>query len=356
MEVYMIFETIDINKKMREYKVHGLSLSLIDNGTIKSSEGFGVLESGSTETVESSSIFNACSMSKFVTSILALKLVDDGILDLDENINHRLTSWQVPENEFTLKEKVTLRKLLSHQSGFTDPDNSFGPYNSKDGIPTILDLLDGKQSYYPKSAKVNYEPGSDFVYSDIGFCIIELLIEDVTGQPFHKLMDTLIFQPLGMKNSTLEYSIPESEMNQYASGHHKSGKIVTGKYPIYPYSASAGLWSTPENLCRLVMEIYGTLQGNSTLGITKETMSALLAPQGCSKWTGLGVFLDFSDEQVEMTSLGWGIGFQSMMIAYPRLGKGAVIMMNSDPGVHQLKALIGEIVKALTQQYHWPTH
>ena len=343
----MKFKNLDIYKRMDCYKVHGLSITKINNGDIEDSQGFGFLEGGTNNKVNVNSIFNSCSISKLATSMLALKLVDNGVLNLDENVNDRLTSWKVPENDLTQTKKVTLRHLLSHQGGFIDPDKSFGEYNSNDGIPSILDLLEGRKSYYPEVAKVKFEPGSDFVYSDLGYCIIEQLIEDVTKKPFKTLMNELIFSPLNLKNSTLENTISEGKKINFACGHNKHGNIVKGKYPIYPYPAAAGLWSTPTDLSRLVIEIMDALKGNSKLGISQKTAKDMITSQGCSNWVGLGVFLDNVDSEIEISSLGWGIGFQCMMIAYPHLGTGAVIMTNADLGVHQIKGLIGEVMKSL---------
>ncbi len=351
----MKLKNIDIYKRMIYYKVRGLSITIINNDDIESSEVLGVLEAKTNNKINSNSIFNACSISKFATTILALKLVDDGILNLDKNVNDRLISWKVPENKFTQNKKVTLRRLLSHQAGFIDPDKSFSEYNITQGIPTILDLLEGRTSYYPEVAEVKYEPGSNFLYSDLGFCIIEQLIEDTSKKPFKELMNELIFQPLNMKNSTLEYTIPEVKDYSFACGHNKDGKLVDDKYPIYPYTA-AGLWSTPTDLSSLVIEIINSLKGNSKLGISQKTINEMITSQGCSKWAGLGIFLDYSGDKLEISSLGWGIGFQCIMIAYPHLGTGAVIMTNSDLGIHQTKTLIGEIVTALSQQYGWPSH
>lgn len=350
----MKLKNIDIYKRMLYYKVHGLSITIINNGGIESSEGFGVLEVGKNHKVDSDSVFNACSISKFATSLLALKLVDDGILNLDENVNDRLTSWKVPENAFTQTEKVTLRRLLSHQGGFIDPDGSFSEYKSTQGIPTILDLLEGKKSYYPVAAEVKYEPGSQFLYSDMGFCIIEQLIEDVSKKPFRVLMNEMILQPLNMENSTLVYNTSEVKKSSFACGHNKDGKLVDDRYPIYPYPAAAGLWSTPTDLSSLVVELINSLKGNSQLGLSQKIITEMITPQGCSQWAGLGVFLDNAGDHLEISSLGWGVGFQCLMISYPHLGIGAVIMTNSDLGVHQTKGLIGEIVKSIGLQYGWP--
>ncbi|MDM5155217.1 serine hydrolase domain-containing protein [Bacillus sp. DX1.1] len=346
----MELKNINIHERMKHYNIPGLSIALINNGILDLQESFGVLEAGTNNKVNSDSIFNACSISKFATAMLVLKLTEQGILDLDENVNERLISWKVPENVCTQYKKVTLRTLLSHQSGVIDPEGSFCEYDSIQGNPTMLDLLEGRKSYCPEPIEVKYEPESDFQYSDAGFCIIEQLIEDISGKPFKLLMDELIFEPLNMKNSKLEYSIPEVKRNNFACGHNKDGKLLGEKYPIYPYPAAAGLRTTPTDLAILVIELINSLKGSGKLGLSESMIKEMLTPQGCSKWTGLGIFLDKSGQELEISSLGWGVGYQCMMIAFPYLETGAVIMTNSDLGIHQTKGIIGEIVKSLVPQ------
>ncbi len=99
------------------------------------------------------------------------------------------------------------------------------------------------------------------------------------------------------------------------------------------------------NLSALVIEIIHSLQGKGKLKLSQKFVLDMISPQGCSKWTGLGVFLDDSNEELQIYSLGWGVGFQCMMVCYPYCGNGAVIMTNSDLGVHQMEGIIGEVVK-----------
>ena len=343
----MKIENISISDRMEHYNVTGLSIALIDEGQINMTDGYGVLEAGTTKNVNSNSIFNACSISKFLTSILVMKFTEQGILDLDEDVNNRLLSWKVPYNEFTQKNKVTLRRLLSHQSGVTDPEGSFAELNSTQGFPTIIDLLEGRTPYCNVPIKVKYEPGSVFNYSDAGFCIIQQIIEDSFGKPFNEVMNEHIFEPLEMKNSSFVQTIPKARREDFSCGH-KNGKIVNVKYPIYPYPAASGLWTTPYDLATLVIEFMSSLKGISRIGLSASKAREMINSQGCKEWTGLGVFLDGSEHEIEISSLGWGVGFQCMMVAYPYLETGAVIMTNTDLGVHQLKGIIGEVFNSFT--------
>ncbi|MGN4613597.1 serine hydrolase domain-containing protein [Bacillus cereus group sp. MYBK71-2] len=338
----------NIHEKMNQYSGAGLSLAVIRDGKLDEAIAFGTLESGTTRTVTTNSIFNSCSISKFITTMLVMTLSNQEIVHLDEDVNDRLISWNIPTNLFTSQKKTTLRNLLSHQSGIIDPPNSFEHYTLAQGRPNIAELLAGKTSYCSVPIEVTYKPESEFHYSDANFCIIELLLEDITGKPFNFLLEEYIFQPMQMKNSTIFSPEDIDKTDAFACGHNKDGTVTNEKYPFYPFAATLGIWTTPTDLSTLVLEIIHSLQGKGKLKLSQKTVQDMISPQGCSKWTGLGVFLDDSNENLQIYSLGWGVGFQCMMVCYPYRGNGAVIMTNTDLGVHQMEGIIGEVLEALS--------
>ncbi|GKU77536.1 serine hydrolase [Paenibacillus sp. L3-i20] len=341
---------IDMNERLNHYNVAGLSIALINNRQVSKTEGFGIIEKGYINAVNEKSMFNACSISKFATSLLVLKLTEEGLLDLDEDINDRLHSWKLPDGPYYPGNPVTLRALLSHQSGVVDPAGSYYELDHTGYFPTMAELLDGSTSYCKEAATITYEPISDFQYSDTGFCMIQQLIEDVTREPFHLVMNKLIFEPLLLTNSIYQPSISASNSTQFACGHSKDGHVVNSQHPIYPYDAACGLWSTPTDIALLVIEIMNALQGNSRIGLSVHTAKEWMSPQLGKAWTGLGIFLDNTEQALEVSSLGWGVGFQCMLVAYPHLGTGAVIMTNTDSAVHQLEGIIGELYQVLKPQ------
>ncbi|MGF9827800.1 serine hydrolase domain-containing protein [Bacillus anthracis] len=344
----MKLKSNNIYEKMNQYSVVSLSLAVIRDGKLDETAAFGTLESGTNRTVTIDSIFNSCSISKFITTILILTLSDLKIVHLDEDVNDRLTSWNIPTNLFTSQKKVTLRNLLSHQSGIIDPPNSFEHYLLAQGQPNMSELLAGKTLYCSVPIEVTYKPESEFHYSDANFCIIEILLEDITGKPFNLLLEEYIFQPLQMKNSTIFSPEDIDKTDAFACGHNKDGTVTNEKYPFYPFAAASGIWTTPTDLSALVIEIIHSLQGKGKLKLSQKTVQDMISPQGCSKWTGLGVFLDDLNEDLQIYSLGWGVGFQCIMICYPYRGNGAIIMTNADLGVHQMEGIIGDVLKTLS--------
>jgi CubicO group peptidase (beta-lactamase class C family) len=332
-------QTINFVKKLKDYQVAGVSMAIIEGAYISKTDCFGFLETGTNRQVEHESIFHGCSISKFFTSMLVITLSERGILGIDRNINEYLKSWKVPVNSFGI---ITLRHLLSHHSGIVDPEGSFPELIPLFDTPSMVEILEGKTPYCDIPIEVKYKPGSEFLYSDAGYCIIQLVIEDVMGEAFEEAMEEYLFLPLRLNNST--YQLPPSK-GQFSCGHTKDGGLVTGKYPIYPYPAASGLWTTPTDVALLVIELMNAIKGESNQFSTNSAKE-MLTPQFGKEWMGLGVFRDTNEKGMEVSSLGWGVGFQSMVVAFPDEESGLVIMTNTDTGVHQLKGLIGEVYRA----------
>ena len=138
----------------------------------------------------------------------------------------------------------------------------------------------------------------------------------------------------------------EIDKREFSCGHTKTGNLVEGKYPIYPYPAASGLWTTSLDLAVLVLELMNALKGESKIVISENSDKEMITSQRGKSWAGLGVFLEGSEKELEITSMGWGVGFQCMLVAYPHIEKGAVIMTNAELGVHQMDGIIGEIYKS----------
>lgn len=346
-----MFQTeINIKDRMKYHNVTGLSVTIINDGQMSRIENYGVLEAGINKKVDNDTIFSACSISKLLTALIVLKLTEQEILDLDEDINKKLISWKIPHNNFADNQSLTLRNLLSHQSGVIDPEDSFMELNPNIDLPSMVEILEGSTPYCKAPIEITYEPERDFQYADAGFCIIQQLIEDVTGKTFKEVAKELIFHPLKMTNSMFFQNIPKGTKGTISAGHNKNGEIVDGKYPVYPYPAASGLWTTTSDLSKLILELMDALQNKTKIGVSEKKVSEMITSQGCKSWTGLGVFLGGSEKELEISSLGWGVGFQCMLVAYPHLGNGLIIMTNTNLGVHQMEGIIGEIYHSFKTQ------
>lgn len=343
-----------IEDRRKHYQVPGIGMAVFQNGKMQAGKSFGVIEAGTTNKVTEETLFHACSISKMATAIAVLRLVQDGILELDADVNQYLTSWRIPENKYTEQKKVTLRQLLAHQGGFVDPEGSFGILQKNDQVPKINEILNGYNRYNPNPLQVTYEPESEFSYSDAGYCVVEQIVEDVTGESFDAVMERVIVAPLNLKRTTFLNPIKMETEYSAASGHDQRGLLVEGKSAYYPYHAAAGLWTTPSELALLTLEVTSAWNGSSHSILLPDTAHMMLKGFGCDKAVGLGVFIHQTQNEPYFVSKGWGIGFQCMLLAYPRLQSGIVVMTNSDPGKPQNEALVGEVIQKMGKENNLP--
>jgi len=338
---------MNILDRMKYYNVPGVSVAVIDNGKIEWAKGYGVKETGRNDPVTPETLFQAASISKPVTALSVLRLVDKGILDLDSPVNDKLVSWKVPENEFSEKEKVTLRRLLTHSAGLTV--SGFPGYATSEQIPTPVQVLNGEKPANTPPVRIDMIPGSQWRYSGGGFVVTQLLVADVSGRPFQEYLKTTVLDPLGMNHSTFEQPLPRDKEGQAASGHQSNGEAVKGRWHVYPELAAAGLWTTPSDLCRLAIDLQKSVAGESNKIISRETTGKMLTP-GTGDW-GLGIGLGGLKEEAKKSfSHGGGNkGFVCMLFAFVHKGQGAVVMTNSDNG----NQLVFEILRSLSSVYGW---
>lgn len=198
-------------------------------------------------------LFQAGSISKPVAALAALRLVEQGKLSLDEDVNAKLVSWKVPGNEFTKEQKVTLRRLLTHSAGLTV--HGFPGYAAGAQVPTLVQVLNGEKPANTPAIRVDTVPGRLWRYSGGGYTIMQQLLIDVTQKSFPELMRQLVLEPAGMKHSTYEQPLPPARAGEAATAHDANGQPVKGQFHTYPEMAAAGLWTTPTDLALLAIEL-----------------------------------------------------------------------------------------------------
>jgi CubicO group peptidase (beta-lactamase class C family) len=194
---------MNLAERMKYYKVPGVSIAVINNGVIEWAKGYGVREYGTNFPVTVETLFQAASISKPIAAMASLRLVEKGKLNLDEDVNKKLVSWKMPENEFTKTEKVTLRGLLTHNAGLSVSGFPGYPTHTNP-LPTVLQVLDGSPPANTKPVRVIRIPGTQWSYSGGGITVMQQLLMDVSGKPFPALMKEAVLNKLKMKNSTYE--------------------------------------------------------------------------------------------------------------------------------------------------------
>ncbi len=350
------FDTASINKmnivdRMKYYKVNGVSLAVIENGEIQWAKAYGVSDASTGEKLSTKSLFQIASIGKVVTTLAALKLVKDKKITLDEDVNNKLTSWKVAENKFTIKEKVTLRRLLCHSAGFTD-DYGFAGYSVTDSIPSLINIIKAQPpANNTKALIVNYVPGTLMQYSGGGYLIIQQLIEDITRMSFTDYVEKEIFNKLNLQSSTYNYYPDRIKGLKIARGHDENGNInAKEKYHVYPESAAAGFWSTPGDLAKILIEMQQEYKGTSDKILNQQLLDSMLTPQFQFNDRGLGVALKGAEHVDGFWHAGQNAGYNSLTYATTKTGQGAVVMLNSDGDIE----LAVEIMRSIANENKWP--
>lgn len=326
--------------------VPAVSVAVIHDHQIAWAEAWGVLEAGKGDPCTTETLFQVASISKPVTALMTLVLVEQDLLDLDTDVNRYLKRWQVPTTG-EWRPRVTLRQLLSHTAGFT-PAGFLG-YRVGESVPSLVDVLMGNPGVNTEPAQVVGIPGLTFRYSGAGTCVVQLVLEDVTGLPFEELAQSLIFRPLGMANSTFAQPLPESRRYQAATGHRTGGLPIPGGWYVYPEQAPAGLWSTPSDLALMVLEIQRIRTGRGGTLLKREQVDQMLTPQ-FGTHAGLGFFIEGDGEMVRFDHSGDNDGFKAFLLAYSDQGKAAIILSNGDAG----EDLNIEVLRAIASEFEWP--
>ena len=346
--------THNINERMEQLHIAGISIVVVRNFSIAHHQWYGKADLTTKNDIDNKSIFHACSISKFISSLGILRLVERKILNLDTPINNYLTSWKFPDNEYTKQSPVTIRHLLCHQAGIIDPESSFEIYDPKTPYPSNIDLISGNTTYHEGEVQASHIPGTQFNYSDGGFCILEQIILDVVGKSFEKFIQDEILTPLQIQDAFYHSPTLEEYNSNAIMGHDNEGIKIEGNQPIYPYMAAAGLWISPLSLAKIVVDFFLSLQGKGKLLTNVHFAKEIISSQGCFAHVGLGVFLDGDCPEPMLISNGWGVGFQANIIAFPQSGSASIIMMNTEPGMTQRESIIGEIYRGIGRIIEWP--
>ena len=337
--------SMKIVDRMQFYKTPAVSIAFTNNGRIEWARAYGVREAGSRETITTETIFQAGSISKPVAATVALRMAQSGRFSLDEDVNKKLVSWKVPENEFTREQKVTVRRILSHSAGLTN--HAAGNYTSGAQLPTLLQILDGVKPANTPPIRVDSIPGSRWRYSGGGYGVLQQLLIDTGGKSFQTLAQEIVFEPLEMKHSTFEQSLPDKFRRTAAVGHNRAGEKIAGNWITFPEMAAAGLWSTPSDLARFAIELQKSKAGKSNKILTTATTNQMLTRQ-IENW-GLGLVLEGESSSARFSHRGDTEGYKCLMVMYQNTGQGAVIMTNSDRG----DRLADEILRSIAKEYGW---
>lgn len=325
----------EIDKKLpqllKDYSVPGAAIAIIDNGEIILQKGYGFADMEKGGKVGTKTGFNIGSISKTIAAWGVMKLVQEGKIELDAPASTYLTRWHLPESEFDPNE-VTIRRMLSHTAGLSL--HGYPGWSPKDNLPTIEESLNGKNNG-PGRVEIIMEPGTKYKYSGGGYTILQLIIEEVTGQNFEDYMQAQILNPLDMTNSS--YKIDKKIMATSASEYGKYGEAID--FELFTAQAAAGLHTTIEDFTRFA---YANLydhkdfeKNNAVLPSTTIQQMMKPVPQATGRFGyGLGYFVETIPETsiVMAGHRGANDGWHAIFLVDTKTNDGFIMLTNGGSG------------------------
>ncbi|MEE8478528.1 MAG: SUMF1/EgtB/PvdO family nonheme iron enzyme [Candidatus Neomarinimicrobiota bacterium] len=348
-------KTFTLQERMEYHHIPGAAVAVINDYKIEVIKNYGLLETGTNNLITNKTLFEAGSTTKLITSVITLNLVEKGILNLNRDVNEYLKKWKVPKTEFTIGNPVTLQLLLTHQSGLNKPDGGFG----LDGKPTLIQVLNGESPARNEPAVIEFPPGSEWQYSNMGYVLIQLIVEEVTGTSFAQIADEIIFTPLEMHKSTFFYSMDNDMKVTKAIPHDSEG--VSHNPIMHPSAlAQGGLLTNPADLAIFTLELMKAYKGRSEKILSKSMTQKLFSSEldldpdqmfGLKVSEGLGVFLIGQNQTKSFFHPGSNYpGFETWLAGYPESGDGFIVMSNGANG----SLLAMEMMPALIKEYKFP--
>ena len=264
------------------------------------------------------------------------------------------SAWQIPANPFSEKKPVTIRHLLTHQSGL--PSTNFDRDKEKE-LPTLIQVLSAQKPAINKPAIPEFVPGEAWAYSNVGYALLQLILEEITNKPFQEIATEVVFKPLGMNASTFDYPLPVEFENLEAMPHNKDGQLKPPELDS-PAKAQGGLITTPEQLAKLTTEIMKAYKNNSDF-FSKDISDRLVKKElelpfkfyNQKAYMGLGVLLIGQGDNLAFLHNGYNSpGSACIVIGFPEKGKGAVIAANGANG----EQLYQEVIATIADKFNWP--
>lgn len=323
---------------LEEFSIPGTAIAIIDNGEIVLQKGYGYADIEKGLKVSTQTGFNIASISKTVAAWGVMKLVQEGKIGLDMPAEKYLTRWHLPESEFNSNE-VTIRRLLSHTAGLSL--HGYPGWTPKDTLPTIEESLNGKTNG-AGSVEIVMKPGTQYQYSGGGYTILQLIVEEVTGQKFEDYMQEQILNPLGMTNSS--FKIDDKIMAASASEYDNFGEKTS--FELFTAQAAAGLHTTIEDFTRFAFANFYQHESSKKYKpvLSASTLQQMMesAPSYNEDY-GLGYERDTRKIMEGLRGhSGGNTGWQSFFRVDPTTKDGIIMFTNGGAGYHIVNAVYCE--------------
>lgn len=315
-------------KLMKEHNVPGLQVAFCVHGRAVREIVLGEARRGKTLTREHR--FRVCSLSKPVSAVVALTLVRDSVLGLDESLAREIVEV-VPELSVVAsgKRAITLRDLLCHTSGFDTVHSPRVPANQRHW--TLRDVLDARIGEAWKGRRVG-EVGTIQRYSGINSWLLQYVLERRCGKSMQEIAKAQLFEPLGLQSA--EYEVGGLMPEGLATGHDESGKERPAEWA--PGGAASGLVCRARDLLEFAMVSFP----GSTL-LPEELRRGMCESRADARAWTLGWHAYKDVDERSLGHGGSGIGFRGMTVLVPGARTAVVAITNSEGGDRVIRSLTG---------------
>ncbi len=332
-------------ERMKFYKVKGVSIAVIHNYKIEWAKGYGFANEDEKIPVTTNTLFEPGSLSKSVHALAIMQMVQEGKINLFADINQYLHTWKFPYDSVSKGRKITLLNLLSHTAGLGV--HGFEGYKKGDSLPTIQQILNGTAPANSRAVRSVFEPNKKMEYSGGGTMISQILLMDVSYKNYDNYLDEHILQPLQMNNSSYTQPLPENKVSLAAIGYDSLGVALSFKYPIMVEQAACGLWTTPTDMCKFIIELQKSLMGKSNKILTQKNAELMLTPY-MDERVALGFFIDDSKGYRYFSHQANNRGFSGVFYGSFKDGNGLAVFINSEND-----KIVKEIGLSIIDTYDW---
>ncbi|TGG90635.1 class A beta-lactamase-related serine hydrolase [Natronospirillum operosum] len=330
----------ELQQRLAEARVPGVSVAIIDNRRLVSQWTMGDHADQNGRLLSSVTPFQAGDLTQVVTAMGVLAWLQQADIPLDTAVNEGLDNWQIPDNSRWSGDDVTVRHLLSHRSGLTP--TRFQGYRFGERQPNWDALLNGTEPARSAPVQLAGQPGQTCHSSAAAYEVLAYWLENQTGDNFSLWQSRTVLTPLNIPARYRLIGLPSP-----ALGHDWRGETLDGGFRRFVERASSGLWASPSDLARVLMEIMAAEQGVGRVLTDSNLINEMLSPQGCG-W-GLGMRVERMESGTILSAEGITPGYRSRMIGHLQDGHGVVVMTNGDRG----DRIIDDIVAAVRRDYNW---
>lgn len=307
----------EVVKMMDSYHIPGVQLTFFDHDEISTST-FGYQDLKSQHKITDQTVFRAQSLSKTVTAVLVLKLVESHVLSLDDKLVEILDEdfiSQIPD----IYHNVTIHQILKHEAYMP-----LGDFNRMFKINEQMMTLEEALIHDLNQKR----PSGGFFYSNVGYNLLEYIINQVDDDGYEMLAKTYLFDPLEMSNTSFTYD--EIDQKQLAYGYDQFKQKVD--HYKYPELGSGGLLSTSSDYYKFIIAlIRGEIIHQSSIDLLlnyDENIS--LGSYGFAfDGYGYGVFIEKDKDTLTFSHGGQGLGFMAFYHVDLDDQSGYIVMSNS---------------------------